>query len=78
MSDVYVTVESRSSLSVRTVRDGKVHRHVVTPNDDISGESQAVKDVAAKVWTDDVKREWRKIKDEDERRTRKLNARRNA
>lgn len=30
------------------------HRHVVSPGDDVSGEIQEVKDIAAALWTEDV------------------------
>ena len=32
------------------------HRHVLNPNDDISGETKEVKDVCNAVWTDEVKK----------------------
>tara|TARA_Y100000310_G_C20508162_1_gene727445 strand:+ start:463 stop:723 length:261 start_codon:yes stop_codon:yes gene_type:complete len=34
------------------------HRHVLHPNDDITNEPQEVKDIAAVVWTDEVKASW--------------------
>tara|TARA_R100001591_G_C4224839_1_gene150202 strand:- start:44 stop:298 length:255 start_codon:yes stop_codon:yes gene_type:complete len=36
------------------------HRHVVHPDEDISGEDSEVQAVANAVWTDDVKTKWAK------------------
>ena len=36
------------------------HRHVVHPDQDISGEDAEVQAVANSVWTDDVKSKWTK------------------
>ena len=36
------------------------HRHVVHPDEDISGEDAEVQAVANAVWTDDVKTKWAK------------------
>jgi len=46
--------------ATRVLEDGVVlsssfHRHVVAPNDDISGETQEVQDVCNAVHTDEVK-----------------------
>lgn len=38
------------------------HRHVVEPDDDISGEDQRVKDVAGTVHTDACKTAWAEFK----------------
>ncbi len=34
------------------------HRHVLHPDDDISGESDVVQAICNSVWTDDVKSAW--------------------
>lgn len=34
------------------------HRHVLHPDGDITNEPQEVKDIAAVVWTDEVKAAW--------------------
>jgi hypothetical protein len=34
------------------------HRRVITPDADVSGESDEIKGIAAAVWTDDVKSAW--------------------
>ena len=39
------------------------HRHVVHPDDDISGEDAEVKAVANSVWTDSVKAAWKTHKE---------------
>ena len=38
------------------------HRHVVHPDDDISGEDAEVQAVANAVWTDDIKASWADFK----------------
>ena len=54
-------------IQVRTAtiieRDGveisrSFHRHVCSPDDDVSGESTEVQAIAAAVWTDAVKTAW--------------------
>jgi hypothetical protein len=39
------------------------HRHVIHPDDDISGEDAEVKAVANAVWTDSVKAAWKTHKE---------------
>ena len=34
------------------------HRHVLTPDSDISGEPQETQDICNAVWTDEVKSAW--------------------
>ena len=34
------------------------HRHVLTPDSDISGEPQETQDICNAVWTDEVKASW--------------------
>ena len=34
------------------------HRRVLHPDDDVSGESEEIRGIAAAVWTDDVKSAW--------------------
>ena len=34
------------------------HRRVITPDDDVSGESAEIQGIAAAVWTDEVKAAW--------------------
>jgi len=34
------------------------HRHVLHPDDDISGEPQETQDICDAVWTDEVKTSW--------------------
>jgi hypothetical protein len=41
------------------------HRHVLTPDSDISGEASEVKAVANAVWTDAIKAEYKKWKEEE-------------
>ena len=46
--------------------DGGIHRRVLTPDQDISGEVQEVKDKAEELWTDEVKSAWTTFKAEQE------------
>ena len=39
------------------------HRHVVHPDQDISGEDAEVQAVCNALWTDSIKTEWDKVKD---------------
>jgi hypothetical protein len=41
------------------------HRHVLAPDSDISGEASEVKAVANAVWTDAIKAEYKKWKEEE-------------
>ena len=45
-------------ISVITNTDGKLHRKVLSPHDDISNEDDAVKQLANSLWTDEVKAAW--------------------
>ena len=46
-------------LQIREITDsGGYHRRVLTPNMDVSGEVQEIKDRAEAEWTDDVKSAW--------------------
>ena len=44
-----------------------IHRHVVHPDMDISGEDAEVQAVANAVWTDDIKTSYQKFLDEEGR-----------
>jgi hypothetical protein len=53
------------------VEDGKelsysYHRRVLTPEMDVSGESDEVKGMASSLWTDEVKAAWAAKQAEDE------------
>jgi len=46
-------------LQIREITDsGGYHRRVLTPDEDVSGEVQDIKDKAEKLWTDEVKTAW--------------------
>ena len=54
-------------IQIRTAtvieRDGEeisrsFHRHVCSPDQDVSGESTEVQSIAAAVWTDEIKAAW--------------------
>lgn len=46
------------AIGVKTVTDGKAHRRVIHPGDDLSGESQEVVDLAGKTWTPEIVSAW--------------------
>jgi hypothetical protein len=48
------TIIERDSVEISR----SFHRHVCSPDDDVSGESTEVKAIAAAVWTDAVKAAW--------------------
>jgi len=53
------------------VEDGKelsysYHRRVLTPDADVSGESDEIKGMASSLWTDEVKAAWAAKQAEDE------------
>jgi len=57
----YRAVQVRTATVVK--EDGvelsrSFHRHVLHPDDDISGESSEVQGICNSVWTDDVKSAW--------------------
>tara|TARA_R100001594_G_scaffold71786_1_gene106371 strand:+ start:52 stop:273 length:222 start_codon:yes stop_codon:yes gene_type:complete len=46
-------------LQIREIMDdGGYHRRVITPDEDVSGEVQEIKDKAEELWTDEVKSAW--------------------
>jgi len=57
----YKSVQCREATIIK--EDGvelsrSFHRHVLHPDDDISGEPQETQDVCNAVWTDEVKSAW--------------------
>lgn len=46
--------EPYKHIEILTVVDGLNHRRVLSPGDDISGEPQALKEVVASTWTQEV------------------------
>jgi|TARA_R100001460_G_scaffold44402_1_gene81170 hypothetical protein len=42
-------------ISVITDTDGKRHRKVLSPTDDVSSEPDLVKNLASSIWTDAIK-----------------------
>ena len=54
-------------LQIREITDsGGYHRRVLTPDMDVSGEVQEIKDKAEAEWTDEVKSAWTTFKAEQE------------
>ena len=54
-------------LQIREITDsGGYHRKVLTPDEDVSGEVQEIKDKAEELWTDEVKSAWTTFKAEQE------------
>lgn len=57
----YKHIQVRTATQI--VEDGTVisssfHRHVLSPSDDVSGESAEVQAIATAVWTQEVKDAW--------------------
>ena len=50
--------------------NGKIHRRVLSPDEDVSGESEKVQEKAASLWTDEVKESWTAKKNTDEQEIR--------
>ena len=54
-------------LQIREIKDdGGYHRRVLTPDKDVSGEVQEIKDKAEELWTDEVKSAWATFQAEQE------------
>ena len=57
--DTTEVVTDYKHIQVREITDdGGFHRRVLTPDMDVSGEVQEIKDKAEEVWTDEVKTAW--------------------
>tara|TARA_R100000781_G_scaffold46154_1_gene31214 strand:- start:257 stop:484 length:228 start_codon:yes stop_codon:yes gene_type:complete len=52
-------------ISVITDTDGKRHRKVLSPTDDVSSEPDVVKTLASSIWTDSVKTAYQNKMDAD-------------
>lgn len=62
----YKHVQVRADTVIKedgTELSRKYHRHVLTPDLDISGEDAEVQAVANAVWTDSVKAAWKTFQD---------------
>tara|TARA_R100000963_G_C4624405_1_gene91007 strand:- start:126 stop:350 length:225 start_codon:yes stop_codon:yes gene_type:complete len=60
-------VGEHKHLQIRELTDsGGYHRRVLTPDQDVSGEVQAIQDKAAELWTDEVKTAWTTFQAEQE------------
>ena len=65
----YKHVQVRTDTVIKedgTELSRKYHRHVLTPDLDISGEDAEVQAVCNAVWTDDVKAAWKTFQDNSE------------
>lgn len=59
MFDISLDVQAFNSIGVKTTDEaGLVHRRVVTPGSDLSGEPKEVAELAAELWTPKVLAEW--------------------
>ena len=67
INDQYEIVTEWKHIQVRTAtivkEDGvelsrSFHRHVLTPDMDVSGESDEIKGMASALWTDEIKAAW--------------------
>ena len=64
----YKHVQVRADTVIKedgTELSRKYHRHVLTPDLDISGEDAEVQAVCNAVWTDDVKAAWKTFLEND-------------
>ena len=60
-------VTEHKHLQIREITDtGGYHRRVLTPDKDVSGEVQEIKDKAEELWTDEVKSAWATFQAEQE------------
>ena len=50
--------DSGNSIHVREVENGIYHRRVIHPTDDVSEEGNSIQELAAELFTDEVKAEW--------------------
>ena len=65
--DKIEVVTEYKHLQIREIADsGGYHRRVITPNEDVSGEVQEIKDKAEELWTDEVKSAWATFQAEQE------------
>ena len=55
--DTIKVVSKYKHLNIREINSdtGAYHRRVLTPDMDVSGECQEIKDIAEREWTDEVK-----------------------
>ena len=60
-------VGEHKHLQIREITDtGRYFRRVLTPDKDVSGEVQEIKDKAEELWTDEVKSAWTAFQAEQE------------
>lgn len=59
MADILLDIQALNSIGVKTIKDdGSVHRRVVTPGSDLSGEPKEIVELAAELWTPEVLADW--------------------
>ena len=57
--DKIEVVSKYKKLQIREITDsGGYHRRVLSPDMNVSGEVQEIKDKAEELWTDEVKASW--------------------
>ena len=65
--DTIEVVTNFKHLQIREIKDdGGFHRKVLKCEDDVSGESEQVQEMASELWTDEVKDAWATFKVEQE------------
>jgi len=65
--DTIMVVGEHKHLNLREVQEnGRFKRRVLTPDEDLSGEVQEIKDKAEELWTDEVKAAWATFQTEQE------------
>tara|TARA_R100000656_G_C3939423_1_gene126439 strand:+ start:872 stop:1096 length:225 start_codon:yes stop_codon:yes gene_type:complete len=64
-------VTEHNQLQIRETTDsGGFHRRVLSPDQDVSGESEQVQEKAASLWTNEVKDKWATFKEEQNKEQR--------
>lgn len=59
MSDILLDIQAHNCIGVKTTDDaGLVHRRVITPGTDLSGEPEEIAKLASELWTPKVLAEW--------------------
>ena len=62
MADKIEVKGKHKHLNIREVNsDGVYYRRVLTPDMDVSGESEQIQETAKAVWTDEIKTSWEKL-----------------
>ena len=65
--DTITVVTDYKHIQIREITDsGEYHRRTLSPDADVSGEVQEIKDMAEAEWTDEIKAAWETYKTDQE------------